>query len=168
MKTKITFLTVAAFFCGLIVSANTAIASKEFMLNVCEYSVVFPDGYSTKKSNIAGIEQLIAEYKGVPYFRAECLAVSDRPIIHTNLMNAMCNMVKLAGFPFPQTTIEETNVGTVGTYMAFKNVDGHDMKIFGKCYLGQKSLFHVVVIEGLLAFPSHKTIQFLDSIRKFR
>lgn len=159
--------TAACCFFFLYLLCGLSQAGEVFKQDFCEFSVMFPDKITFRKVVNKNIESVMAENKDVPHLRAECLQV-DRNYLMKNFHAVLSNMATMAGFPNAQTSVEKTDIADVGSYTAAKIVAGHNMKLFGKCYLGKNTVLHVLVIEDLESFPSTKTIHFLDSVKRHR
>jgi hypothetical protein len=135
----------------------------------CEYTVFFPTSTKQKVSYVGEFKSVMVQsvYDGKsPFMRAECFPLSNRSETLSNFKAILENHAKLSGIKEPQITIEDNELGRIGTYSGVRKVGGFNIKFFGKVIIGRFSILSLLVSEELSQFPSDKSVFFINTIRR--
>ncbi len=101
-----------------------------------------------------------------PCLRAEGgpLSPAQRQELLSNFRGRLENQAHVSGIAIPEITIENTKLGTIGTYSGVRTIAGVKNKQFLKIIVGNNSLVSLLVLEPLDEFPSIKTLYFLNAV----
>ena len=135
----------------------------------CEFRVHFPVKTKRKLAYANGIKSIVVQsvYDGdSPFMRAECIPLEDPQKTVSAFEMLLENHARASGIERPEITIEEDKLGVVGTYAGLKKAGGLDIKLYGKVIIGSRSLLSLLVTEGLVKFPSDKSLYFLNAVEK--
>jgi hypothetical protein len=168
------WLGILFFFCHSLVFAQDQqliTYSEKVTFSSCEFIVYFPIKTKRKYTSIGGIESTIVQsaYDGEsPYLRAEGvpLSLAQRQELLSNFRGHLENQAYLSGIAIPEITIENTKLGTIGTYSGARTIAGVNNKQFLKIIVGNNSLVSLLVLEPLIEFPSIKTLYFLNAVEQ--
>ncbi len=116
--------------------------SEKVTFSSCEFIVHFPTKTKRKYTSISGIESTIVQsvYDGKsPYLRAEGVPLSfaQRQELLSNFRGHLENQAHLSGIAIPEITIENTKLGTIGTYSGVRTIAGVNNKQFFKIIVGK-------------------------------
>ena len=163
---KTLYISVALF----LVYSSESFAEHDFKSEGCEYVVTFPvkPQYKYVRAELGDnvIAQTTPEH-GLPNLRAECIIVND-PSYFTRevLLESLENQAQSVGLSDIQLTVEQTKLGTLGTFTSKKQGPKAPFVMVGKWYLGQRSMLNIMIIERLDAYPSDRTMAFLRSVTR--
>lgn len=168
------WLGILFFFCHSLVFAQDQqhiTYSEKVTFSSCEFIVHFPTKTKRKYASIGGIESIIVQsvYDGEsPYLRAEGvpLSLAQRQELLSTFRGRLENQAHLSGIAIPEITIENTKLGTIGTYSGVRTVAGVNNKQFFKIIVGKNSMVSLLVLEPLIEFPSIKTLYFLNAVER--
>ena len=136
----------------------------------CEYTVDFPIKPKFIPVRAGGEDSIIAmtsSKDGMPILRAECQQIMDGAIVTRELiMTSLEQQARSIGLENVQVTIQETDIGMVGTFFGKKNAGGYEMAQMGKMYVGKHSILNLLSTELLSRFPSKKTNLFFGSVKR--
>lgn len=136
----------------------------------CEYTVKFPIKPKLCPVRAGGKDSIIAitsSKDGMPILRAECQPIMEGAIVTRELiMSSLEEQARSIGLRNVQVTIQETDLGLVGTFFGKKNGGGYEMAQMGKIYVGKHSILNLLSTELLSRFPSKKTNLFFGSVRR--
>ena len=162
------------FFCHALVFAQDQqiiTYSEKVTFSSCEFIVHFPTKTKRKYTSLGGIESIIvlSVYDGEsPTLRAEGipLSLAQRQELLSNFRGRLENQAHLSGIAIPEITIENTKLGTIGTYSGVRTVAGVNVKQFFKIIVGKNSMVSLLALEPLIEFPSIKTLYFLNAVER--
>lgn len=161
-------LTVLIGFCLII--PNFAFSNDIITFDACEYTVVFPIKPKLIPFRSGGTDIIIAmtsSKDGMPILRAECQPIKEGALITRDLiMSSLEQQAHSIGLGNVQVSIQETEIGLVGTYTGKKNAGGYEMIQMGRMYVGKHSILNLLSTELLNKFPSKKTNMFFGSVRR--
>ena len=135
----------------------------------CEFRVFFPTKTQHKRAFANEIESRIVQsvYDGEsPFMRAECLPLSDPNETIAAFRTILENQARNSGLQNPEITIENGELGVVGTYAGVRKAGGFDVKVFGKLVIGNASILSLLVSEEAARFPSDKAVYFLNTVER--
>jgi hypothetical protein len=143
--------------------------SEKVTFSSCEFIVYFPAKTKRKYASIGGLESVMLQsvYDGKsPCLRAEGgpLSPAQRQELLSNFRGRLENQAHVSGIAIPEITIENTKLGTIGTYSGVRTIAGVKNKQFLKIIVGNNSLVSLLVLEPLDEFPSIKTLYFLNAV----
>ncbi len=140
-----------------------------------EYSATFPCDISQREGGTDTMKGIIAESKypennnASPYLRFEYYSLdNNRNACIANFKETLREYAKLSGLTNPEITIskEDNEFGKIGTFSGIKTIYKVECKLYGKVFIGSKSLLVIVILEPLSKFPSDKSTYFLSSIKR--
>jgi len=167
-------LCILFFFCHTLVFAQDQqliTYSEKVTFSSCEFIVCFPTKTKRKYTSIGGLESVMVQsvYDGKsPYLRAEGgpLSPAQRQELLSVFRGRLENQAHVSGIAIPEITIENTKLGTIGTYSGVRTIAGVKNKQFLKIIVGNNSLVSLLVLEPLAEFPSIKTSYFLNAVER--
>ncbi len=165
------WLGILFFFCQSLVLAQDQqfiTYSEKVTFSSCEFIVYFPTKTKSKYTSIGDLEGTMVQsvYDGEsPHLRAECVPLSfaQRQELLSNFRGQLENQAHLSGIAIPEITIENTKLGTIGTYSGVRIIAGVNHKQFFKIIVGKNSMVSLLALEPLIEFPSIKTLYFLNA-----
>ena len=168
------WLGILFFFCQSLVLAQDQqliTYSEKVTFSSCEFIVHFPTKTKRKHASLGGIESIIvlSVYDGKsPTLRAEGipLSLAQRQELLSNFHSRLEDQAYLSGIAIPEITIENTKLGTIGTYSGVRTVAGVNVKQFFKIIVGKNSMVSLLALEPLIEFPSIKTLYFLNAVER--
>ncbi len=145
--------------------------SEKVTFSSCEFIVHFPTKTKRKYASMGDMESIIVQsvYDGKsPHLRAEGvpLSLAQRQELLSNFRSRIENQAHLSGIAIPEITIENTKLGTIGTYSGVRTIAGVKNKQFFKIIVGNNSLVSLLALEPLDEFPSIKTSYFLNAVER--
>lgn len=137
----------------------------------CEFVVSFPSKTFRKRVFANGIESEMIQnvYEDAsPFMRVECLPIAERSETVTHYRKIIEDQARQAGISSPEITIGEDkgSLGLVGTYSGFRQAGGHNLRVYGKFFLGRRSLLMLLLSEPAQGFPSDKAVLFLNGVSR--
>jgi len=150
-------------------SADAKYKSTKVTFPGCEFSVSFPCQIKESLVSLSGVRRKRYESvyeKGVPYLRADAITLdtAQRIELIRSLEKQLQATAANLGMPNPETRIEKSPLGVVGSLLAVKTAGGHPIQFHCKWVIGETSVLNLLISEPVGTYPSDRTLLFLNSV----
>ncbi len=173
VKRTIVLLVVAALPCLAVLAHSLPCKSATNIDHVepvklpgCDFTVYFPCQIQTRQITSGGITLTRVESAAgsKAYMRAECMLFDDTNRVKTVLQEWLMNLARENGLPNPEISVGEGKYGAEGTFLGMRKAGGFDLRVYGKMFVGRKSVLALTTIDPTPPFPSDTVLFFISTV----